>query len=63
MAATAEFVISKEWIEEKIVKPLQSQEAVVVPCEIKIHDEKGNHLTTGLVYWQFKDWTKVKTKA
>ncbi|HRG09582.1 MAG TPA: DUF4442 domain-containing protein [Cyclobacteriaceae bacterium] len=63
MAATAEFTISKEWIEEKVVKPLQTQESVVVPCEIKIHDVKGNHLTTGLVYWQFKDWAKVKTKA
>ncbi|MBN8576700.1 MAG: DUF4442 domain-containing protein [Cytophagales bacterium] len=63
MAAMAEFVISKEWVEEKIMHPLQSQEAVVVPCEIKIYDVKGNHLTTGLVHWQFKDWAKVKTKT
>jgi len=61
--ATAEFVISKEWLEEHVIKPLQTQETVVVPCEVKIHDIKGNHLTTGTIFWQFKDWAKVKTKA
>ena len=63
MDATAEFVISKEWLEEKVMIPLQTQETVVVPCEVKIHDVKGNHLTTGIIFWQFKDWAKVKTKA
>jgi hypothetical protein len=63
MNATAEFTISKEWLDEKVVKPLETQEAVVIPCEVKIHDEKGNHLTTGKVFWQVKDWAKVKTKV
>jgi acyl-coenzyme A thioesterase PaaI-like protein len=63
MDATAEFVISKEWLEEKVMNPLQTQETVVVPCEVKIHDTQGNHLTTGTIFWQFKDWAKVKTKA
>lgn len=63
MDATAEFAISKEWLDEKVINPLKTQEAVVVPCEVKIHDIKGNHLTTGMVYWQFKDWANVKTKA
>ncbi len=63
MDATAEFTISKEWLEEKVTKPLQTQETVVVPCEVKIHDINGNHLTTGTIFWQFKDWAKVKTKA
>ena len=63
MDAVAEFTISKEWLEEKVIKPLQAQEAVVVPCEVKIHDTKDNHLTTGTIFWQFKDWAKVKTKA
>ena len=63
MDATAEFIISKEWLNDNVVKPLQTQEAVVVPCEVKIHDVKGNHLTTGIIFWQFKEWAKVKTKA
>jgi acyl-coenzyme A thioesterase PaaI-like protein len=63
MDATAEFVISKEWVEEKIANPLKTKDSVVVPCEVKIHDAKGNHLTTGIVHWQFKEWAKVKTKT
>lgn len=62
MDATAEFIISKEWLNEQIILPLQSQEAVVIPCEVKIHDSKGNHLTTGKVFWQIKSWSKVKTR-
>ncbi len=63
MDAFAEFIISKEWLDENISRPLQTQEAIVVPCEVKIHDSKGNHLTTGKVYWQIKVWSKVKTKV
>src|SRR5690348_1594277 len=63
MNATAEFAISKEWIEKNVILPLQSKEAVLIPCEVKIHDEKGNHLTTGKVFWQVKDWARVKTKV
>lgn len=57
------FVISPEWLKENILIPLQTQDAIVVPCEVKIFDRKGNHLTTGKVYWQIKEWAKVKTKV
>jgi acyl-coenzyme A thioesterase PaaI-like protein len=63
MDATAEFVISKEWLERNFIEPLQTHESVVVPCEIKIHDRQGNHLTTGKVFWQIKEWSRVKTKV
>jgi acyl-coenzyme A thioesterase PaaI-like protein len=63
MSATAEFTISEEWLKEKVYEPLAKQEAIVIPCEVKIHDSKGNHLTTGKVFWQIKDWNKVKTKT
>jgi Domain of unknown function (DUF4442) len=59
----AEFSISQEWLDQHIITPLKLQDAVVVPCEVKIHDEKGNHLTTGKIFWQIKDWSKVKTKV
>lgn len=62
MDAVAEFSLSPGWMEENIYKPLQAQESVVIPCEVKIHDEKGNHLTTGKIFWQIKDWSKVRTK-
>jgi acyl-coenzyme A thioesterase PaaI-like protein len=63
MDAYATFSTSTEWLEEKIYTPLKTNDAVLIPCEVKIHDEKGNHLTTGTIFWQVKDWAKVKTKA
>ncbi|HTJ51545.1 MAG TPA: DUF4442 domain-containing protein [Cyclobacteriaceae bacterium] len=63
MDATAEFEISEAWMQATIYTPLQSSESVVAICEVRIHDIKGNHLTTGKVYWQIKDWAKVKTKV
>ncbi len=63
MDAFAEFSTSDTWYQDEIIGPLQTSESVVVPCIVKIHDAKGNHLTTGKVFWQIKDWTKVKTKA
>lgn len=63
MDAYAEFHINKEWLEDKIYFPLENVEAVVIVCEVNVHDKKGNHLTTGHVHWQVKDWKKVKTKV
>lgn len=62
MDAFAEFAVSEEWLQAEIVRPLETQDAVVVPCIIRISDAAGNHLTTGKVFWQLKDWRKVKTK-
>jgi acyl-coenzyme A thioesterase PaaI-like protein len=63
MNAFAEFQISEEWLNANVYSPLKSNEAIVVNCQVKIYDEQKNHLTTGNVYWQIKDWSKVKTKA
>jgi len=62
MDAVGEFVISEKWLQDNIILPLQTLEAVVVPCEVKIHDIQGNHLTTGIAFWQIKSWSQVKTK-
>ena len=63
MNATAEFSVSEKWFTQYIYDPLKTSDAVVVPCEIKIHDVQGNHLTTGKVFWQIKNWSKVKLKV
>lgn len=63
MDAVAEFSADEEWLEQKIYKPLQANDSVLVPCEVKIKDTQGNILTTAVAYWQLKDWTKVKTKT
>ena len=62
MDTHAVFEIDQKWLEEKVIIPLQSQEAIVVNCEIKTHDVQGNHISTGNIFWQIKDWEKVKTK-
>ncbi|HEX5171144.1 MAG TPA: DUF4442 domain-containing protein [Cyclobacteriaceae bacterium] len=62
MDAIAEFSLSDDWMKDHIYDPLRDQASVTVQCEIKIVDVKGSHLTTGKVYWQIKDWQKVKTK-
>src|SRR6478609_632650 len=61
--AYGEFKISEEWMQQKVLKPLESAESVEVISEVNIHDEKGNQLTIGKAYWQVKDWSKVKTKV
>lgn len=61
MKAFGNFAISDQWLNEKIYKPLSDNQDTVVPCEIKIYDADGNHLSTGNVHWQIKSWDKVKT--
>ncbi|GHN01409.1 hypothetical protein WSM22_28980 [Cytophagales bacterium WSM2-2] len=63
MDAVSEFTASETWLDQNVFLPLKTNESVVVPCEVKIFDIKGNHLTTAIAYWQLKDWKKVKTKS
>jgi len=63
MNAYANFIISEEWLEKMIYIPLESTDKVLAECEVKIHDAKGNHLSTGVVIWQIKSWKQVKTKV
>jgi hypothetical protein len=63
MDAFAEFRLADTWIEKEIYEPLKTQDSVVLPFEVKIYDANKNHLTTGKIFWQIKDWTKVKTKV
>ena len=62
MDTNVKFEISREWLEKEVIDPLKTQESIIVCCEPVAHDEDGNHLTTGRIYWQIKSWSKVKTK-
>ncbi|MGJ3234953.1 DUF4442 domain-containing protein [Marivirga sp.] len=62
MDAFAEFSIDDHWVKNEVERPLETEEAVVIPCEIKLYDKNNNHLSTGKIYWQIKAWDKVKTK-
>ena len=63
MDATAEFAAPEKWLNEHVYQPLETQDAVVVPCEVRVQDVEGHDLTTGKVFWQIKRWSKVKTKV
>lgn len=60
--AIAEFTLEPEWLRINILDPLSELDSVLVNCQVKIHDLKGNHLTTGNIFWQIKKWSNVKTK-
>ena len=62
MDAYAHFGMTPEMLEEKVFNPLQSEDSVTLPCEINIHDRQGNHLTTARVFWQIKEWEKVRSR-
>ena len=62
MDATATYFLDEAWLQREVYAPLQTQESVLIICEVKIHDVQGNHLTTGQVHWQIKDWTKVRSR-
>lgn len=61
--AFASFRLGDQWMEERVTKPLENDDAVVVDCEIEIHDAKQNHLCTGRVFWQVKAWKKVRLRV
>jgi len=61
--ATASYSISDEWLQQMILDPLGSNEAVQIECEVPVHDDEQNHLCTAFITWQIKSWDKVKTKV
>jgi len=63
MDVNCDFSIDEDWLRKNVYEPLESKESTIIPCEVKTHDTDGNHLTTGVVYWQVKSWSKVKTKV
>lgn len=63
MNVISSFQVTDEWLTQNVITPLLTQESVLINCEIKTHDIEGNHISTGNVFWQVKDWKKVKTKA
>jgi acyl-coenzyme A thioesterase PaaI-like protein len=63
MDAYATYSVTDEWLENNVYTPLQTADSVVITCEVNIYDSARNHLTTGKVFWQVKDWQKVRTKV
>ena len=60
--AIASCAPSSAEIEEQVVSPLLGQDAVDYTSTVMVNDTSGNHLATGTVTWQVKEWGKVRTK-
>lgn len=58
----AKFELTEEWIEQNIITPLKSKEAIFTELKIEVYDTENNHICTGLINWQIKAWDKVRTK-
>lgn len=63
MNAFAYFSISENWLNAEVYHPLKTTDRVTIDSVVKIFDSDNNHLSTGNVTWQIKDWDKVKTKV
>ena len=59
---TASYSLDESWLKEKIIEPQKSEDSVTVIMEVESHDAKSNHICTGFIEWQIKDWKKVRTK-
>jgi len=49
-------------LQQKVILPLQENEAINFRQEVMIHDIENMHLCTAHVNWQIKDWSKVRMK-
>jgi len=61
--AIAKCVPTPSEITAQVVQPLQQQPSVDYTSTVEVHDKSGNHLATGTVTWQVKEWAKVRTKV
>lgn len=60
--ATAAFSLSDERLQNEVVSPLKTEDAVYIRCEIPVKDKEDNVVCTAYTNWQVKPWGKVKTK-
>ncbi len=44
-----------------IKQELQNADAVFKDFNVEVYDEMQNHICTGIITWQIKSWSKVKT--
>jgi acyl-coenzyme A thioesterase PaaI-like protein len=57
------FGLSETEMQEKVFIPLKNEESVDLLCEVKTYDLNNNHISTGKVTWQIKEWAKVRTSV
>jgi len=47
---------------EQVLKEIGEKGVAEYASTVRVEDVDGNHLATGTITWQVKDWKKVKTK-
>ena len=55
--------LPEERLQQEIVEPLRSQEAITILMESRISDILGNRIATAVTAWQVKRWDRVRTKV
>ena len=61
--AQAVFVPAAEQLAAQVTGPLANSDAVLYNAVVELHDVQQNHLATGSITWQVKQWSKVRTKV
>jgi acyl-coenzyme A thioesterase PaaI-like protein len=56
------FELTEDWLLKNVVEPLRSTDSLFQEFKVDVYDEDQNHICTGLINWQIKDWSKVRTK-
>jgi acyl-coenzyme A thioesterase PaaI-like protein len=59
----ASFGMSDADFQQKVMGPLSSEGVLLDEFTVKLYDESDNHVSTGTMQWQLKDWNKVKSKV
>jgi len=59
---TATVQLGKDWIADKIRKPLEANDSVLMEMPVQVFDAGQQHISTAVVQWQLKKWSKVRTK-
>lgn len=58
---SASFGMSHEEFEKRVKRPLELEGKVLEDFQVEVHDTEGNHIATGTIRWQLKDWKKVRS--
>ena len=55
--------LDREWIDQKILTPLKTSDAVLFENTVEVFDLMSNHICTAVVQWQIKKWDAVRSKV
>lgn len=61
MDAKIEYLLPAETLQKEVIDKVGSSGVVEFIAQPEVYDVEGNHLATGHIHWQVKDWKQVKT--